>query len=205
MERTMFMKKIFLATLMLIFLPLQSYPAELTNQKAADKEEISIDSKQLDKRAVILKDYLQRYNSPLQYHAQDFIDAADESHVDWKLVPSIAGVESTFGKFTPGGFNAWGWGVYGTQALGFDSWRDGIFTVTQGLKQNYIDKGLNDPMAMNHVYAASPSWGWKVSYFLNDLDQFTKIYESKEPTQIQSVLHKTAGSSAELALKLINN
>lgn len=135
--------------------------------------------KQLDERAKILSDYLASYHSPLQYHAQDFIDAANEYGLDWKLVVSIAGVESTFGKQIPGGFNGWGWGVYGSQAIYFSSWREGIFTVSKGLKENYISRGLTDPYSMNRRYAASPAWGRKVAYFMNDLEKFANKFESE--------------------------
>lgn len=162
-------------------------------------------AKELDPRALVLRDYFAKYNSPLENHAQDFIDAADEYEMDWKLVPAIAGVESTFGKFTPGGFNGWGWGVYGTQALYFNSWRDGIFTVSKGLRENYINKGLTDPYSMNRVYATSSSWGYKVTYFMNDLDQFAKSHralsQNSVPVKYSDVELKTAGISAKLAFR----
>ena len=145
----------------------------------------NIQAKKIDIETEILTNYLAKYNSPMKDHAQDFVDAAKTYNVDWKLVPSIAGVESTFGKFIPGGYNAWGWGVYGTQAIYFDSWRDGIFTVTKGLKENYINKGLTDPFAMNRIYAASPAWGGHVSFFLSDLEKFEKEYRLKNPTKAQ--------------------
>ena len=193
-------KNILFSILIFLLLPLTSYPvAQSTDQLSAKVEEPIIDAKQLDKRAQILKEYLQRYDSALQYHAQDFVDAADANGIDWKLVPAISGVESTFGQVIPGGYNAWGWGVYGDQALGFNSWTEGIFTVSQGLKQNYINKGLTEPLAMNRIYAASPTWGSKVNYFLKDLDQFTKVYNDKNSRKISSLLHKTAGISAQLA------
>jgi len=145
----------------------------------------NIQTKKTDVETKILTDYLAKYNSPMKDQAQDFIDAARAYNVDWKLVPAIAGVESTFGKFIPGGYNAWGWGVYGTQAIYFTSWRDGIFTVTKGLKENYINKGLTDPFAMNRIYAASPYWGGHVSYFLQDIEKFEKEYRLKNPTKEQ--------------------
>lgn len=134
-----------------------------------------VEAREFDPRAKILSDYFDSYNSPLQYQAQDFVDAADKYSLDWKLVPAISGVESTFGKASYG-FNAWGWGVYGDQALNFRSWKDGIYTVTEGLKQNYVDKGLTDPYKMNRAYAASPSWGWKVNFFMKDLENFASRY-----------------------------
>ncbi len=139
-----------------------------------------IEARKLDQRAAILSDYLAKYDSPLQYHAQDFIDAAETYNLDWKMLPAIAGVESTFGKFIPGGFNGWGWGVYGTQAIYFTSWRDAIFTISKGLREGYLDQGLTDPFAMNRVYAASPVWGMKVNYFMNDMEQFANQYEAEK-------------------------
>lgn len=161
------------------------------------KDQITV--RKLDPKAEILAKYLAKYNSPLQYHAQDFIDAARVYGLDWKLVPAIAGVESTFGKFTPGGFNGWGWGVYGTQTIYFTSWREGIFTVSKGLKENYINKGLTNPYAMNKIYAVSPHWGWKVTYFMNDIDRFA--INLKQPvTDVMDSQLKIAVISGTLAL-----
>lgn len=171
----------------------------LLDSKNKQQAIYTVEYRKLDPRAKILADYLASYNSPLQYHAQDFVDAADTFSVDWKLVPSIAGVESTFGKFIPGGYNAWGWGVYGDQALGFKSWRDGIYTVTGGLKKNYIDKGLTNPYTINKVYAASPTWGTHVTYFLGNLDTYAQKHPVDEVAPAESLQTKIAGSSAQLA------
>lgn len=135
--------------------------------------------KKVDKRLTILQNYLSQFNSPLKDHAQDFLDAADTYGVDWRLIPAIAGVESTFGKRIPGGhdpeyssYNGWGWGVYGDKVLKFGSWREAIFAVTKGVKKGYIDQGLTDPFEMNKKYASSPYWGEHVSWFLMDMDGY---------------------------------
>lgn len=192
---------------LLTFLPVTSTKADIRTE--VPEQVMEVYAKPLDSRAIILKDYLAKYNSPLVDQAQVFVEAADHYGVDWKLVPSIAGVESTFGKFTPGNYaypsyNAWGWGVYGTQSLGFNSWRHGIFTVTEGLKKNYINKGLTDPYAMNRIYASSPTWGSKVTYFMGDLDSFAKNHplaeKAPEPLTIQT---QVAGASANLEKSLL--
>lgn len=134
--------------------------------------------KKMDPEAEVLANYLESHNSPLQYHAQDFIDAAKEYGLDWRLVVSIAGVESTFGKHIPGGYNGWGWGVYGTQAIYFDSWKDGIYTVSKGLRENYVNYGYTEPYSMNRIYAASPRWGSKVTFFMNEIQKFADKYDS---------------------------
>lgn len=160
-----------------------------------------IAAKKLDNKAKILSKYLASYNSPLQYHAQDFIDASETYGLDWKLLPSIAGVESTFGKQIPGGFNAWGWGVYGNQAIYFTSWREGMFTIAKGLRENYLNKGLSDPYAINRIYAASPYWGGKVNYFMADLEKFANKYQSdKQGTSAALTAPSIAAVSGQLAL-----
>lgn len=168
-------------------------------------ENISATAK-TDKRVEILEAYLTKYNSPLKGEAKNFIGAADEYKIDWKLVPAITGVESTFGKFTPGNayypsYNGWGWGVYGTQALYFKSWKEGIYTVSEGLRLHYYNQGLTTPYTINRVYAESPSWGAKVSYFIADLEKFEQEYtDNLNQTDVDTqpeVDTKVAGISAE--------
>lgn len=161
-----------------------------------------VESKKLDNRGRILSDYLASFNSPLQYHAEDFIEAADAYELDWKLIPAIAGVESTFGKRIPGGFNAWGWGVYGTQAIYFSSWRAGIYTLAKGLRENYLNKGLTDPYAMNRIYASSPTWGSKVAYFMQDIERFAEEYPQSNDEISQMVKSPNiAAVSGQLVLR----
>ncbi|KKR81177.1 MAG: hypothetical protein UU73_C0003G0255 [Candidatus Daviesbacteria bacterium GW2011_GWA1_41_61] len=204
----MFNKKI--VTLLLLSIFLVNGPLGATDtigpNTGSQKEEIV--SSTIDKRAQILQAYLTKYNSPLQYQAQNFVDAADKYNLDWKLVAAISGVESTFGKHVPGGsgtpyssYNGWGWGVYGTQAIYFKSWKEGIYTVSEGLRTNYLNKGLTNPYAINRVYAASPTWGAKVSHFLADMEKFEKQYtKSSDKDKAPTLIFKTAGNSAALAL-----
>lgn len=161
-----------------------------------------VEGKKIDKNAKILAGYLAKFNSPLQAYSQDFIDAANKYGLDWKLVPAIAGVESTFGKFIPGGYNGWGWGVYGSQAIYFSSWKDAIYTVSKGLRENYIDKGYKDPYSMNKIYAESPTWGVKVAYFLADMENFANKYEQDNPERAElEMSDQTAANSGKLANK----
>ena len=186
--------------LSLSFLPLfnKQVGAIVVAKSEIKTEEIT--SKKLDNQAQILSEYLANFDSPLQYSAQDFIDAARQYNLDWKMLPAIAGVESTFGKQIPGGFNAYGWGVYGTQAIYFNSWREGIFTVAKGLRENYLNKGLKDPYSINTVYAASPFWGGKVTYFMRDLEKFANNYQEDTIAQV-GVAPKIAAISGQLVLR----
>lgn len=160
-----------------------------------------IASRKLDKEAEILQHYLAKFDSPMQNHAQDFIDAAKLYALDWKMLPAIAGVESTFGKQIPGGYNAYGWGVYGNQAIYFTSWTEGIYTVARGLRENYFDKGLTDPYTINRIYATSPAWGGKVAYFMQDLEKFASQYLTQKDLSAVSADPKIAAISASLVVR----
>ncbi len=202
----MSIKRLFLLPVLLLFL---NYTPVLAayNEAQVTSQPPRIELRALDRRAVILQAYLAKYNSPLQYHAQDFVDAADTYNLDWKLVPAIAGVESTFGKHVPGGhnpaftsYNAWGWGVYGDQSLGFQSWKDGIFTVTGGLRNGYFNKGLTNPYTINKKYASSPTWGMHVSFFLADLNKFEANFNNKYgQLAFLEMNHLQSGPSAQIA------
>lgn len=124
-----------------------------------------------------LRAFLKKYNSPLVDSTNDFIDASEQYNVDWKLVPSITGVESTFGKFLPAGsYNAYGWGG---GLIRFESWRDSIHTVTKALAEKYIARGLTTPMLIQRVYAPpSTTWGNKVTYFMTLLEHTEPESES---------------------------
>ena len=49
-----------------------------------------------------------------------------------------------------------------------------MFVLAQGLREKYLNKGLTDPYLMNRVYAASPTWGSKVTFFMNEIEEFAK-------------------------------
>lgn len=194
--------KIFISLLLsLLFLFLNT---QVKAEKSVESSvlAVQVEAKKLDGKAEILAAYLAEFDSPLQYHAQDFIDAAESFQLDWKMLPAIAGVESTFGKHIPGGYNGWGWGVYGTQAIYFNSWREAIFTIAKGLRENYLNKGLNDPYSINRVYATSPFWGGKVSYFMQDLEGFASDFEADKVQANQvGTTPKIAATSGQLVLR----
>lgn len=157
-----------------------------------------------DQRVNILEAYLNKYNSPLAPEAVNFVGAADKYDIDWKFVAAIAGNESTFGKHIPAptSYNAWGWGVYGTQAIYFKSWKDGIYTVSEGLRMHYYNKGLTNTYSIARVYAASPTWAAHVTFFLNDMEKFEVAYKEKQnKATAPDIRTQTAGTSAALKAK----
>lgn len=124
----------------------------------------------LDARTKAVRNIFEKYNSPLVDQAVSYVKYADEFGVDWRLLPSIAGLESTFGRFLmPGSYNAYGWGggyIY------FESWEDGIKTINRDLRKNYMDRwGATDVWSIGPIYAESKTWAIRVSYFMNQFDQ----------------------------------
>jgi len=128
----------------------------------------------LDPRVRILTNYLKQYDSPLTPSAGEFVAMADKYNLDWRLVAAISGVESTFGKaIPPYSYNAWGWGVYGDNVINFRSWSDGIDTISEGLRERYMNQiGGDDIYQIGAMYASSSAWPDHVVYYMNQIQDF---------------------------------
>ncbi len=137
----------------------------------ADARNVSLS----DNRVKILREFLESYNSPLAQNAEEFVRYADFYNLDWRFVAAISGIESTFGHQIPyGSYNAWGWGVYGNNVIYFSSWKDGIQTISKGLREKYMDKwGAADIYQVGRIYAASPTWAVRVESFMNSISNFS--------------------------------
>jgi hypothetical protein len=125
-----------------------------------------------DGRVERLREFFAAYNSPLEPFAQDVVAAADEYGLDFRLVPSIAMQESGLCKTIPdNSYNCWGFGVYNHTAVHFDSYKDGIYTVTKALATRYKDKGLVTPQQIMTMYTPSSngSWAFGVNTFMQQL------------------------------------
>ncbi|KKQ01415.1 MAG: hypothetical protein US11_C0009G0027 [Candidatus Roizmanbacteria bacterium GW2011_GWA2_36_23] len=62
-------------------------------------------------KKLAMKRILEKYNSPLKDEVDSFISACQKYDLDCFLLPSISGLESTFGKFIlPASHNPFGWG-----------------------------------------------------------------------------------------------
>jgi hypothetical protein len=168
------MKKLFLSFALLGFILIKPGDVMAQNLVVSSSANLKSDNilksdGKIDYRVTILGNFLEQYNSPLAPYAKDFIAYADEYNIDWRLVPAISGVESTFGKRIPSNsYNAYGWanGNYS-----FKSWEDSIKIVSKTLREKYYDRGANTVGKIARIYAPpSTTWAWKVNYFMNKID-----------------------------------
>lgn len=172
------MKTIFLFTALLlavIISPQKTFAEKNNSSSAALTPQVKSINKIDDSRVEALQNVLNKYNSPLAPYARDYVTMADKHGVDWKLLPAISGLESSFGKhFMPNSYNVYGWGgghIY------FDSWEDGIDTINKTLRANYMDKwGATDVWSIGPIYAESPTWAVRVNSFMEKInDEYVAI------------------------------
>lgn len=171
------MKNKFLLALVaatILFIPQISLADTKASQSSASINATITVKSGSDSRVKVLYEYLKSVNSPLTINASDFVEYADKYNLDWRTVVAISGVESTFGKAIPqNSYNGWGWGVYGTNVIRFSSWKEGIKTVSKGIRERYMDSwGGTDIYSIGSMYAASPVWADHVTLQINRINAF---------------------------------
>lgn len=127
--------------------------------------QVNESKQEIDQRLVRLHEFFDAYGCPLHNLAQDFLDAADNYGLDWRLLPSIALVESGGGKNYMNN-NIFGWD---SARKRFPTVRDGIHTVAHRLAHSklYQGKGLNMVLA---TYNQNSSYPPLVKYVMRQLD-----------------------------------
>lgn len=132
-----------------------------------------------DPRINRLAAYLEMRKSPLVNEAETFIKMADKYGLDEfgldYLVAAICGVESSFGKHYPqGSYNAYGWN---SGNFYWDSWKESIEHVTRVLRSKYIDRGADTVSKIGPIYAESPTWASRVSFFINQIENYENLHD----------------------------
>lgn len=126
-----------------------------------------------DARLEIVRQYLEKYNSPLLPYAQFLIDASDHYDLDFRLLAAIAQQESNLCKKAPAdSYNCWGWGVHSRGTLRFSSYQEAIEAVAKGLREEYFDKGYVTPELIMSKYTplSSGTWAGGVRQFLEEME-----------------------------------
>jgi hypothetical protein len=166
------MKKLILPLIILTLFLLKPGPAQadvVAGSSALPKNRLV--EKELDPRVEKLASFLNQYNSILAKYADCFIRTADkyglEEYELTYLVPAITGLESSFAKRYPqDSHNAYGWA---SGAWYWDSWEESIEHVTRVLRTKYIDRGATTVARIGPIYAESPTWAQRVSFFIEKI------------------------------------
>jgi len=128
----------------------------------------------MDARPEIIKQYLKYYDSPLTPYSDFIVQTADKYKLDYRLIPAIAQQESNLCKvIPPDSYNCWGWGINSQSNLGFDSFQDGIETVSKGLRTEYLDKGygsIEEIMSKYNPISPGGAWARGVSEFMDQME-----------------------------------
>lgn len=168
------MKKLFIliAFLLAVSITPQTYASEKIAGRSAQLTTTTVSTENTisyDARVVAITNVLQKYDSLLVPEAKYFVYYADAHGIDWRLLVSIAGLESTFAsRYVQGSYNAYGWGggyIY------FDSWENGIDSISRALRKNYYDRGANTVEKIGPIYAANPHWAQRINVFMNEIDE----------------------------------
>src|SRR5205823_1596771 len=89
-----------------------------------------------DPRLIRVRSFFHTYDCPLSAFAEDFIRAADENDLDWRLLPSISFLESS-GGMRASHNNIFGWN---SKAARFSSQRAAIDLVASRLRTSKLYK-----------------------------------------------------------------
>jgi hypothetical protein len=127
-----------------------------------------------DARVEIIRQFLARYNSPLEDHAEYIVQTAEAYGLDYRLIPAIAMQESNLCKKIPhGSHNCWGFGIYGDKVTRFDNYPAAIEKVTRTLADKYKeDHGLITADQIMSMYTpnSNGSWANGVNYFMAEME-----------------------------------
>lgn len=139
--------------------------ASLIGEPQLKAVQSSIQQPTADSRLSRLKQFLAGMRSPFQNLAGDFLAAADRHSLDWRLLPSIAVIESGAGKEYTNN-NIFGWG---SCKIKFPSVRAGIHAVAARLKNSpvYRDKGVKEIL---HTYNPNDGYSAKVMRVMRTID-----------------------------------
>ncbi len=95
--------------------------------------------------------------------AEDFVHAADDNHLDWRLLPSISVIESGGGKAYRNN-NIFGWGINGLWL--FPSIRAGLNLVAFKLGRSPLYRN-HDVVGKLHLYNPDETYASKVMEVMN--------------------------------------
>lgn len=134
---------------------------------------ISGEVKAADARVGLLKSYLYARNSPLANSAEFIVKTSERYDLDYRLTTAIAQKESGLCRVIPeGSNNCWGWGIHSKGVIKFDTYEEGIETVSRGLKEFYIDQGYItvEDIMVKYANPSSTTWAEGVLRYMDQIE-----------------------------------
>ncbi len=140
----------------------------------AQASQVQASVKTADARPEIIRQYLEKYDSPLYPFSELLVQVADKYDFDYRWMVAIAQQESNLcKKIPPKSYNCWGWGIYGDKVTRFDSYEQAIIKIAPQFKKIFL-KGLHDkdPHQVMQTYTppSEGSWANGVLQFFNELE-----------------------------------
>lgn len=134
-----------------------------------------------DPRTIRLKKFLTKLHCPVAYLSEEFVRAADDNHLDWRLLPSIAIIESGGGKaYIREKNNIFGWGggeIY------FDSLQAGLQTVAYELGRGPLYRRHNS-LGKLHLYNPDENYAQQVMAVMRRISPVVKLGVEEEIVKI---------------------
>ncbi len=122
-----------------------------------------------DPRAAQMAVVLAKYKSPMLGLEDTLIKTAEKYGLDWTLMAAIAGTESSFAKRMPHEcINPYGWGIYGSNKICFESLEDSIEGVAAGLAKKYNISSL-ETIARTYNKVSTEGWISHTRFFMNKI------------------------------------
>ncbi len=123
-----------------------------------------------DPRTTRLKKYFAKLGCPITYLAEDFVQAADDNHLDWRLLPSISVIESGGGKAYRNN-NIFGW-ANGDHL--FPTLRSAINEVAFKLGKSQLYRN-RDSEAKLHIYNPDETYADSVKAVMNQISPVVNL------------------------------
>lgn len=144
-------------------------------------ENIKTSVKTADARAEIIRQYLHKYESPLEPQAELIVELSDKYDFDYRWMVAIAQQESSLCKRIPDdSYNCWGWGIYPEpsnpavlKVTRFDSFDDALRRIAPQFTRIFLQgKHYKDPMEVMRTYTppSDGSWANGINHFFGKLE-----------------------------------
>ena len=126
-----------------------------------------------DARPVIIKQYLEKYKSPLAPYSDLIFEVSQAYGFDYYWIVAIAQQESNLCKKIPqNSYNCWGYGIHSKGTLRFDGYETAIKSFAEYLDRVYFAKGLDTAELMMGRYCphSNGSWAFGVNQFIAEME-----------------------------------